>query len=131
MADIWPLTIVKDRYDGVYSGGKWTAWNMNHWKVPKAVNGDDHECASLCAIYNAVYGRGETPQEAIDDLKFMINYGVHIPMERIKEVNNADEDIETAFQIGLLFGKADKAIEEVEKAITPEPSIRKEDKQWK
>lgn len=27
--DIYPLTIVKDRYTGVYSGGIYTAWKLS------------------------------------------------------------------------------------------------------
>ena len=34
-----------------------------------------------------------------------------------------DEDIVAAFQIGLLFGKADKAIEEVKKTVTPKQKM--------
>ena len=69
---IFPLTIVADRYNGVYSGGKYTAWNADTCDVPRAINGNDTECikfwfsASNCGVK---YGVGNTPQEAIKDLK--------------------------------------------------------------
>lgn len=82
MCNIWPLTIISDRYDGVYSGGKWTAWNMNHWDISDMVSGDDMDCPDFFSTPNLIYGRGETPEEAIDDLKFMLDHGVHMPNKK-------------------------------------------------
>lgn len=90
MSDIYPLTIVKDKHNGIYSGGKWTAWNRNPWEISHIVSsGDDKDCADLFSTPNLIFGRGETPQEAIDDLQFMMDYGNHMTMERIKEVNES------------------------------------------
>lgn len=69
---IFPLTIVADRYNGVYSGGKWTAWNADSGDVPRAINGNDSECMKFwfnAANCGVKYGVGNTPQEAIKDLK--------------------------------------------------------------
>lgn len=102
MSDIYPLTIVKDKHNGIYSGGKWTAWNRNPWEISHIVSsGDDKDCADLFSTYNLIFGRGETPQEAIDDLNHMIKYGSHMVIERIKEVNKStenkeDEEMESA-----------------------------------
>ena len=79
MSDIYPLVIIKDRYNGTYSGGKWTAWNLSY--VPSKIDSDDIECADFFSKNTIVYGRGETPQEAIDDLKMILNCGIPDPDE--------------------------------------------------
>ena len=43
--DIYPLTIVKDRYNGCYSRGEWTAWNCDADEVPPDISDDDVTCA--------------------------------------------------------------------------------------
>ena len=42
--DTYPLTITKDRYTGVYSGGEWTAWNCDADEVPSDISDDDVTC---------------------------------------------------------------------------------------
>ena len=69
---ISPLTIVDDRYNGTYSGGKYTAWNMSCWQIPSAVWGDDVECRNFW-WFNADFeqfpvGKGDTPNEAAQNL---------------------------------------------------------------
>lgn len=32
--ELYPLTIIKDRYSGVYSGGKWLAFNLDPEEIP-------------------------------------------------------------------------------------------------
>lgn len=91
MSDIKPLVVVfDDKFNGMYSGGKWTAWNKCY--VPSKIFGDAKECAEFFANPRLIFGRGETPQEAIDDLKHMRYYGSHMVRERIKEVNESTED---------------------------------------
>lgn len=92
MSDIYPLVIVKDRYNGTYSGGKWTAWNLSY--VPSKVDADDTVCIEFFSAVGITYGRGETPHEAIADLQFMIDYGKHIPTEHIKPVSESTESEE-------------------------------------
>ena len=66
----YPLTIVADRYSGTYSGGAFTAWNLQAEDVPQDINASDVECASFWDTADGRYyiGRGKTPDEAIKDL---------------------------------------------------------------
>lgn len=93
MNDIKPLVVVlDDRHNGKYSGGKWTAWNMCY--VPSKIFSDEKECSDFFAKENLIYGRGETPEEAIEDLKHRLVYGTHMTKEYIKEVSESTEDEE-------------------------------------
>ena len=68
--DIHPLTIINDRYVGCYSGGKFLAFKLEPWDVPKGVDGSDIECATFWdeeAMGYAI-GKGDTVNEAINDL---------------------------------------------------------------
>lgn len=73
---IWPVTIVKARYQGSYEGGLWLAFDCQYWQVPEAVYGDDISCSTFFDEYNKSnrkknplkIGRGETPEEALKDL---------------------------------------------------------------
>ena len=40
----YPLTIVHDRYNGCYSGGEFTAWNLYPQDVPEEIDSDDVNC---------------------------------------------------------------------------------------
>lgn len=72
-AKLYPLTIVMDRYTGVYSGGRFTAWNLDPDEVPEEICWDD---SSVLGIFtdirhgkrNIAYGVGATPDEAAMDL---------------------------------------------------------------
>ena len=94
---LYPLTIVKDRYTGVYSGGIWTAWNCNPDDVPNDIYADDVACCGFwsTALYSKavrvstfiscmrhediddfespVFGVGNTIEDAIRDLKKRLN----------------------------------------------------------
>lgn len=65
---IYPLTVIADRYGGAYSGGAYTAWNLDPWEVPKGVDGDDVECMSFWFDNKILYGKGRTVSEALGDL---------------------------------------------------------------
>ena len=67
--DIYPLTVVNDRYNGTYSGGKYTARKLYPWGIPEAVFGDDNSCWSYFRSTHDIYGRGDTPDEAVTDLR--------------------------------------------------------------
>ncbi len=82
MTEIYPLTIVSDRYDGVYSGGTWTAWNLEFHKIPEEIESNDIVCATWWSDFNAkkirlrnmfgekvLVGKGSTPQSAMEDLE--------------------------------------------------------------
>lgn len=65
---IYPLTVIKDRYSGLYSGGKYIAFNKEYYEVHKAVNGNDDECINFWECYSDIVGKGNTPKEAIENL---------------------------------------------------------------
>ena len=70
---IYPLTIVSDRYDGTYSGGKYLALNSWPEDVSEDIHGSDLECRDFWIKVSKnpkfIVGKGETVQEAYDDLK--------------------------------------------------------------
>ena len=67
---IYPLTVVKDRYGGCYSKGYYLAFNLEACDVPEDVNGSDVDCICFWDEEAKEYaiGKGDTAQEAIDDL---------------------------------------------------------------
>lgn len=73
---IWPVTIVKSRYQGSYEGGKWLALNVIYENVPRSIMCDDIACATFFDTYDKSnkkknplkIGRGNTPDEALKDL---------------------------------------------------------------
>lgn len=67
--DIYPLVIIKDRYTGVYSNGKYTAWNMYFEDIPREIDEDDVTCRNFWHSYEEVVGLGDTPNEAVEDLR--------------------------------------------------------------
>lgn len=66
--DIYPLTIVRDRYSGVYSGAKFTAWNLHSHNIPEDVAGSDPDCMNFWYNDDIVCGKGDTPEQAQNDL---------------------------------------------------------------
>lgn len=48
--DIYPATIIRTRYGGVYEGGRWAALDCSHEEVPEAAIGDDIECAEFWSL---------------------------------------------------------------------------------
>lgn len=67
----YPLTIVLDRYHGVYSGGRFTAWKVYHDNIPGDIDADDVTCAEFWEYRAWEYGpvgKGDTPTQAIQDL---------------------------------------------------------------
>jgi len=75
--NMYPLTIVMDRYTGVYSGGKFTAWNLDLDEVPEEICQDDDSASEFFddvryGRRHLIYGIGETPDEAVVDLYMKI-----------------------------------------------------------
>lgn len=68
LENYYPTTLVADRYSGTYSGGKWLAFPLDYWNVPAEVDGGDIECMMFWDTYDGVVGKGNTPQEAMEDL---------------------------------------------------------------
>ena len=68
MKEIYPLTIICDRYGGVYSGGRYLAFNLDYDEIPSAINGDDMECYGYWLENQLIVGKGRYIEEAVDDL---------------------------------------------------------------
>lgn len=64
----YPTTIVRDRYDGTYSGADWLAFSLDYWNVPDEVDGGDPECMMFWEDYDGVVGKGNTPELAMANL---------------------------------------------------------------
>jgi hypothetical protein len=66
----YPVTIVLDRYGGVYSGGKWIAWALYPEDVPHEPGEDDS--TALAFWHNErkhPCGRGVTPDAALANIR--------------------------------------------------------------
>lgn len=83
---VWPLTIVRTRYGGVYEGGKFAAFNSEpdgiRWHLPCMATedsepdafGGDPDCMSWWMLAPLVMpvGVGETIEEAVQSLELAI-----------------------------------------------------------
>lgn len=75
LRDIYPLTIVPDRYMGTYSGGLYTVWKHYAENVPSEIYSDDMTCNDFWKFEvenRNDFGVGDTIQEAIDDLYYKL-----------------------------------------------------------
>ena len=69
--DIYPLTIIRDRYNGVYSKGKYLAFNTDYYDIPQEIDGDDVECFDFWYSLEPnkyIIGKGNTIEEALENL---------------------------------------------------------------
>ena len=66
--DIYPLTILRDRYSGSYSGGEYTAWNLYPEDIPDGPFSGDGDCFDFWLENTIPVGVGETPNDAIRSL---------------------------------------------------------------
>lgn len=71
--EIYPLTVVCDRYGGTYSGGRYTAWNCDPWDVPEEIDEGDVSCSIFWDDYKKPVGKGVTPLQAMEDLRIKLN----------------------------------------------------------
>ena len=67
---ISPLTIIHNRY-----GGGFLAFNLESWDVPKEINEDGLDFWSFWHhdAQKYIIGKGDTPQEALDNLEAKLN----------------------------------------------------------
>ena len=65
----YPTTIIADRYNGTYSGGKYTCWAMDADMIPPEVEGGDAECYHFWHTTDLIVGKGATPDKAMLDLR--------------------------------------------------------------
>ena len=71
MRNIYPVTIICDRYGGTYSGAGWLAFNLDPEDIPEDVSADDVTCMMFWEQHrqeDLPVGRGATPDEALQDL---------------------------------------------------------------
>lgn len=73
---VYPCTIVRDRYSGTYSGGEWTAWNLDPEDLPEGLGGSDPEEMHLFSDKSLIYGIGQTPDLACDDLVIKVRASI-------------------------------------------------------
>ena len=66
--NIYPLTVIYDRYNGSYSGGKYIAFNVEFPDVPKEVFGDDGTAMKFLKHCKIVVGTGGNLDSAVKDL---------------------------------------------------------------
>ena len=68
---LYPITIIMDRYSGIYSGGAFLAFNLDYDEIPQEINQDDVTCMNFWSTNkNMIVGRGATPQEAYENLYY-------------------------------------------------------------
>jgi len=65
---VYPVTIVMDRYSGIYSGAGWTAWNLHADEMYQGPSESDTECMEFWKTYKGPVGKGRTPTEALMNL---------------------------------------------------------------
>lgn len=68
----YPVTVVKDRYGGCYSGGRWVAFPLDTSEIPKEVMGEDIECGEFWDLNEEPVGIGHWAEDAVDDLEYLI-----------------------------------------------------------
>jgi len=80
----YPFTLIMDRYGGTYSGGKFLAMNQFYDEIDTSIGSCDSEemifwnefkqGEPIGFLRDKMYiGKGNTPQEAINDLINLIN----------------------------------------------------------
>ena len=67
--NVYPVTIIMDRYGGCYSGALWLAFNDFYYEIPGEVDGSDVECMMYWEEADkSKIGFGSSIQEAYQDL---------------------------------------------------------------
>lgn len=104
---IYPLTIVTDRFGGAYTGGKYLAFPLDSYS--KLVTDNFEEDGAILIdkesplLPQRIYGVGDTPNEALDDLKKLAREGGYYkpPFEYFKiseNQNNMDNQNQNIIQ---------------------------------
>ena len=68
MYDLYPVTIVANRYGGIYEGGLFGAFPVDAIAIPFASYGIDIDCLEWWSAYGDLVGIGNTPDSALQDL---------------------------------------------------------------
>lgn len=69
MSELYPVTIVKTRYGGVYEGGTWAAFDREPDELPPGWDGDDMTCSAWWGANGERFGVGPTPEAALAELE--------------------------------------------------------------
>lgn len=94
--NIFPCTIVSDRYSGAYSHGAFLAFPLDACEIPEEVGDDDVTCMNFWYEYKGIVGKGSTPQEAHDDLvKQAISSGVGTLLDQHKAWKERNASVRT------------------------------------
>lgn len=64
----YPITVVADRYGGLYTEGEWLAFPLRPEDVPRQSNGSDMAQLDFLESYHEPYGIGATPDAAVNRL---------------------------------------------------------------
>lgn len=76
---LWPVTVVRSRYNGDIEGAKWVAFHEEYDHLSPDVFGNDPVCDAFFRRNTELIGRGATPDAAVVDLH--VRYGVAVPQE--------------------------------------------------
>jgi hypothetical protein len=68
------VTIVSSRYAGTYEPGAWVAFPMWPDQLPGDWNADDVTCSRFFEERRGEFGGGNSPQEAYEDLRRIIQH---------------------------------------------------------
>lgn len=108
--EIYPLTIIYDRYGGTYSGGAYTAWNCNPYDIPNGPFSSDCECSDFWCKCKIPVGKGRTPDEAIADLWNKLTKGENVPSSSRAEQVRSMTNEELADFVRMIHGNGVKGL---------------------
>jgi len=83
---LYPVTIMRARYGGVYEGGAWVAFHCDPAEVPTEVWGDDIECSHWFSINADRIGTGSNPSAAVLELQAKCEAGTVLDPFRTREL---------------------------------------------
>ena len=70
--DIYPLTVIRDRYNGTYSGASYLAFNLDSNSVPSEVHGSDTHCSYFWELIDeGNFVEGEVAYDYRDVVKYV------------------------------------------------------------
>ena len=76
--EIYPLTIIRDRYNGIYSGGCYLAFNLDYYEIPIEISGSDIPCLEWWKENKYILvGKGYDVTSAIFDLAVKMSNRLH------------------------------------------------------
>lgn len=81
--DVYPLTVVKTRYGGVYEGGPWAAFNCHAHEIPEAAFGDDTTCMFWWENPQVTVATGESVEDAVSSLEWTLQREIEREAEKV------------------------------------------------